>query len=324
MARLPESLKLISFWQKFWNYVKTLLLLFVVFIAWFFLGFTASHSFPIDLIKDFATYLLSGFQTHNFELDKAVSQSLNSMWQRARSAVNNINSSETVIATGDKREASELNKLDSEYWLLSRIIELLTTGISTTDKDLVDWKLSELDEERDFILDRLRPLKRKYYSWLSRVENSWQSFYALFTLQAIRQQKRLKIFERSLSSLVIFYINREPSKENIQEMLEALDEIMSKNPRLKPLYQTSRLLNWVYLYIESLTTDVQEDPIYKEYPVRARCEKSCYHLPNGCTHYPRVEKPEDPAKILFFRTIEEAEAQNLNLCGSCRKISRIK
>jgi hypothetical protein len=245
------------------------------------------------------------------------------MWQEARLTVNNINSLDTVIATGDEREANELNRLDSKYWLLSKIIELLTIGVIVTDKDLVDWKLSELDEERDFILDRLRPLKRKYYTWLTRIEDSWQSFYSLFTLQAIRREKRLRIFERSLTSLVIFYISREPSKENIQEMLEALDEIMARNPRLKPLYQTSRLLNWVYSYIESSTTNVQEDPIYREYLVRARREKPCYHLPNGCTHYPRVEKPEDKERILFFRTTEEAKAQNLNLCGSCRKILRI-
>ncbi|KAM3100499.1 hypothetical protein ACKFKF_11810 [Phormidesmis sp. 146-12] len=299
-----------------------------MFVAWFFLGFTASHAFPIDLVKSFISYLFSGFQTHKLELNKAVSQSLNLMWQEARSTVNNMDSLETVIATGDKHEASELNKLDSKYWLLSRIVELLAAGISAPDKDLVDWRLSELGEKRDFILSRLHPLKRKHYTWLSRIEDSWQYFYAVLTLQAIKREKELSIFERSLTSLVIFYIHREPSKENIQEMLEALDDLMARNPRLKPLHQTSRLFNWVYSCIEKLATDiqedpVQEDPVYKEYPVRARREKPCYHLPNGCTHYPRVEKAEDPAEILFFKTIGEAEAQNLDLCGSCRRILRL-
>ncbi|BAY23683.1 hypothetical protein NIES2100_34750 [Calothrix sp. NIES-2100] len=303
-----------------WNYITTLLFFFVVFFVWFFLGFTASHAFPIDLIQSLTNYLFSGFQAYQWQLNKAVDHSLNSIWQEVRAKLHHTPTSESVIATADKREASQLNQLDSEYWLLLRAIELLTVGVNTTDRDLVDWKLTELDEQRDFILDRLNPLKRKHYGLLNKIQDTWHSCYAIFTFEAIRREKSFKRIEKILTDLLITYINQEPSKENIEEMLEVLDEKMAKNPRLKTLFQTSRLLNWVYSCIGNLSMDVNEDPIYKDYPVRAKRGRYCYHLPNGCSHYPRVEKPEHQAKILFFKTIKEAEAQNLDLCGTCKRI----
>ncbi|MGJ5633859.1 hypothetical protein [Nostoc sp. CALU 1950] len=255
-------------------------------------------------------------------MNKAVDQSLNSIWQEVRAKLHHIATSESVIATADKREANKLNRLDSEYWLLLRAIELLTIGINSSDRDLVDWKLSELDEQKDFVLDRLDPLKKKHYSLLSKIQDTWHSCYAIFTFEAIRRERSFRKIEKILTNLIVSYINQESSKENIQEMLEVLDEKIAKNPRLKTLYQTSRLLNWVYSYIGNLSTNISEDPIYRDYPVRAKRGRYCYHLPNGCSHYPRVEKPEHRKTILFFKTIEEAKAENLDLCGSCKRIIR--
>lgn len=293
-------------------------------MTWFFLGITATHAFPGSIVTSLINYLFSGFQTHKWKLNKAFDQSLNFIWQEVRSKLHNIPSSESVIATGDKLEARKLNKLDSEYWLFVRITELITAGVNVADKDVIDWKLSELDEQRDIINDRLQPLKKRYYSLLSTIQDVWHSCYAVFTLEAIRREKGFKRIEKILTDLLIAYIVQEPSKENIQEMLEVLDEKLTKNPRLKTLYQTSRLLNWVYSYIGNLSTDVDEDPIYKDYPVRARHGKNCYHLPNGCSQYPRVEKPEHREKILFFKTSQEAKAQNLDLCGSCKRILKLE
>jgi hypothetical protein len=300
--------------------------LFIVFITWFFLGITATHAFPGNIVTSLINYLFSGFQTHKWHLNKALDKSLNFIWQEVRAKLHNIPSPESVIATGDKREASRLNRLDSEYWLFVKIIELLTAGFNVSDKDLIDWKLSELDEQRDVIIDRLQPLKKRHYSLLSNIQYLWHSCYAFLTFEAIRREKGFKRIEKILTELLIIYINQEPSRENIQEMLEVLDEKLSKNPRLKTLYQTSRLLNWVYSYIGNLSVDVYEDehPIYKNYRVRARRGRTCYHLPNGCSHYPRVEKPEDQETIMFFKTIEEAKAADLDLCGSCKRIVKME
>jgi hypothetical protein len=263
---------------------------------------TASYAFPIDLVTSLTNYLFSGFQTHKWRLDQAVDQSLNSIWQEIRAKLDDISLSDSIISTGDKKETIKLNRLDSEYWLFMNTMELLTTGINASDQELIDWKLSELDEQRDVILDRLSPLKKRHYSLLNKIQDTWHSCYSVFTLEAIRREKGFKRIEKTLTDLLIVYIDQEPSKERIQEMLEVLDEKLTKNPRLKTLYQTSRLLNWVYSYIGNLSTDVEEDSIYKAYTVRARHGSNCYHLYNGCSQYPRVEKPEDKQTILFFKT----------------------
>ena len=81
------------------------------------------------------------------------------------------------------------------------------------------------------------------------------------------------------------------------------------------------LLNWMYIYVESLNPVGLENPEYKDYPVRAWQNSPCYHLPKGCTNYPRIEKTnQQHRRIKVFKSVEKAEASNLKLCGSCKKI----
>jgi hypothetical protein len=318
-------LRLKSFWRKLCNYVKTLLFLFIALTAWVFLGFTASHAFPLWLSDSLINYLFSGFKVHKWKLEKAVDHSLNCVWQGVKLQLGNIPPSKSVNATGCKGEAKELNRLDSGYWLLIAAIKLLTTGINPSDKSSIDWKLSELDEQRDFILERLQPLKRKHYRWLSQVQNFWNSCYEVFTLKAVRRERELKQIEKVFNDLVRLYLQQEPtSREVLQEMLEVLDEKVTSNPRIKTLYKAGRLINWVYSYIEKSTPVITEDPIYEKLPVRAIRRSPCYHLPNGCRLYPRVEKSKDSERIKFFETVEEAKAENLYLCGKCKIILRNK
>lgn len=260
---------------------------------------------------------------HKWTLDKALDQSLNDVWQGIKTQLSNIPTSKSVIATGNRGEARELNRLDSGYWLLIAAIKLLSTGIEPSDKSLIDWKLSELDEQRDVILDRLRPLKSKHYRWLSQLQTIWNSCYEVFTLKAVRRERELKKIEKIFNDLVGLYLQQEPSsREVIQEMLEVLDEKVTNNPKIKTLYKAWRLINWVYSYIEKSTAVITEDPIYKKYPVRALRGRPRYHLPNGCRLYPRVEKPENSEGIRFFKTVEEARSENLDLCGRCKSILR--
>lgn len=280
---------------------------------------TVNHAFPSSLVNSLVNYLFSGFKLYKWQLGKAVDKSIDSTWQEIKSHLYQLRVPESVVATGDKREARELNKLDSEYWLLIAAVELLSDGISPSEKSLVNWKLSELDEQRDFLLERLQPLKRKYYGQLNWIESFWNSCYSLFTLKVLRQEQELKKVQEILNDLVVSYVRQEPSsKEVLQEMLEALDEKTTKNPRLKTLYKTWRLLNWIYSYIETSTATATEDPVYSKFPVRARLDSYCYHLPDGCSNYPRVEKEEHKKIIKFFETVEEAEAEGLDLCGRCK------
>lgn len=273
-------------------------------------------------MKALTGYLFSGFQTYKWQLDRAVEQSLNSAWREVKSEVDNIPTSSSVPEISNGEEARKLNRLDSKYWLILRAIELLSVGVHSSNRNVIDWKLHELDEERDAIRNRLRPLRRRYYKGLDRIQNSWDICYSFLTLEIVRKGREFRKTEKILAVLDKTYTGQVPSRENIQEMLEVVDEKVANHPRSQSLHRTSRLLNWIYLNIESLTTKVSEDPKYKDYPVRARRGRPCYHLPNACSHYPRVEKPEDQATILFFRTVEEADAKNLDLCGSCKRILR--
>lgn len=273
-------------------------------------------------MKALTGYLFSGFQAHKWQLNKALEQSLNSTWQEVKSEVNSIPTASSVPETSNGEEARRLNRLDSKYWLILRATELLSGGIPSSDRNLVDWKLHELDEERESLYNRLQPLRRRYYKRLDRIQGVWNFCYSIFTFKAVRKNREFREIEKILAALDSTYTGRIPSRENIQEMLEIVDEKVLNYPRSQFLHRTSRLFNWIYLNLESLTTKVAEDPKYKDYPVRARHGSSRYHLPNACSHYPRVEKPEDQATILFFRTIEEAEAHDLNLCGSCKRMRR--
>lgn len=321
---LPDSLRLNTFWKKLWNYIKTLLFIFVVFIAWFFLGFTATHAFPVSLVKALTGCLFIGFQTYKWQLDKAVDQSLNSIWHEVKSEVDNIATSESVIATGDREEAIKLNRLDSKYWLLLKIIELLSSGVSRSERDVIDRKLNELDEQRDFIYKRLHSLKNKYYKIFNKIQAAWAVFYSFTPFEIIKKRRDYNKVEKILNDLDINYTKEIVSQEKIQEMLEILDEKSARDRKIKTLQKTLRLFNWVYSYIKILTPTVSEDPQYQNYPVRARLESRCYHLPNGCEHYPRIEKPEHKNKFLLFKTVEEAKQQNLDLCKTCQRILKYK
>ena len=320
-TEIPEQLKLKSFWQKVCNYLKTLLFLIVALVTWFFLGFTATHAFPSSLVESLIGCLFSGFKIYKVQVGKAVEESIKSAWQTVRLKLHDIPTPESVVATGSKREARELNRLDSEYWLLTAAIELLSANISPSDRNLVDWKLSEIDERRDLLSERLQPLKSEHFKLMNRLQETWKSCYEFFSLKAIRQEKENKKVERILSYLVVSYAGEVPSsREVIQGMLEVLDEEITKYPRLKTLREAWRLLNWTYSYTEYSSEGIREDPKYEEFHVRARQESLIYHILGGCWRYPRVERAGDDEIIRFFKAIEDAEAEKLKICKTCQRI----
>ena len=127
------------------------------------------QAFPIKLAQSLLKYTFSSFWRDVKEPTVAVENSCSSLWQGIRRSIKVLPSSELVPITGDIFEARGLNKLDSQYWLLIRLVEIFQEKNDASEA--IFWKIKELEEQRTFILNRLEPLKKKYYKQLHNLQN---------------------------------------------------------------------------------------------------------------------------------------------------------
>ena len=283
---------------------------------------TASHAFPTDIIDLFLKYLFSGFRCHKFKVDKAVKYSLDSIWSEVSLRAYNITISDSIAETSDQEETRELNKLESEYWLLLQIIDLLSSNGTNHDRALLNQGIHSLDQERESILKRLNPLKSRYYKLLSQVQDISNTTLSFLLYDIFRNIEEQKNNEKILTEVYERYSCKDPSKLNIKEMIKSLEAMIGSIPRSKNLYITLDLVRWIDLVIEDLEGIHAEAPQYSRYKVRAKRTSNKYHIYSNCSKYPRVEKPGDDEKIKFYSDIQEAEEENKFLCKDCKKISK--
>jgi hypothetical protein len=283
---------------------------------------TASHAFPTDIIDLFLKYLFSGFRCHKFKVDKAVKYSLDSIWSEVSLRAYNITISDSIAETSDQEETRELNKLESEYWLLLQIIDLLSSNGTNHDRALLNQGIHFLDQERESILKRLKPLKIRYYSSLSQLQDISNTVFSFLPYNIFRKIEDQKNNEKILTEVYEQYSCKYPSKSTIKEMIKFFEAMIGSIPRSKNLYTALDLIRWMDSVVEDLEGSSYEAPQYSKYKIRAKINRNTYHIYSRCSKYPRVEKLGDEKKIRFYTNIQETKGDNLVLCKDCNNISK--
>ncbi|MEP0873261.1 hypothetical protein NDA01_26215 [Trichocoleus desertorum AS-A10] len=321
-VELPENLAFKSWRNRLCNYLKTVFFLFSVFVAWSFMGLFINQAFPKSLASSLVNYTFRGFWSHIKTPSNFLEITSGRMWEGIRRSIAVLPSLDSIKCTNDKAGAQELNKLDSQYWLLARLAENLQEG--SEDFDDVFWKIRELEEERVAIASRLKPLKQVYLRNLDYFQKLISRLSFL-----LRRSKKHNQVEKILNEIVQRYIHIENASElQVQELIEFLENRTSQLPKTQSLYNVWRLTNWIHIQTRNLHFSELESPGIAEIdstypPVRALKEKSGskpkFHVPNGCGHgYPRVEKLEDRENIDFYESIYQAEKAGREMCIRCK------
>ncbi len=318
---LPEHLIFKSWKHKFCNYIKTIVFLLLVLVSWSFLGIFANQAFPPPLVKDLLKYSFAGVWNNPKSLsdvDEMIEKASNNLWRNTkRSIALNLT---PIKETNDKTEAEELSKIDSRYWLLAHLAEILQEDSEQFEE--VFWAIRKLEEKRLYISTRLEPLKQKHLKELKFVQES----IGRLTLLSNKSKKYDQV-EKILNELVQKYVMRENVSElEIQELIEVLEEKAAKIPMTQSLYNVWKLVDWMNTQVSNLkptNSDVSNlSSIDSNYPpIRAlKIKHGKYHIPNGCRdRYPMVEKPENAERIIFYDSIEDAAKDGRKICDNCRK-----
>jgi hypothetical protein len=318
---LPERLTFKSWRHKFCNYIKIIVFLLLVLISWSFLGIFANQAFPPRLVKDLLKYSFAGVWNNpkSFsDVDKMVERASDNLWRNTRYSISK--NLKPIEETNDRIEAEELNRIDSRYWLLSHLAEILQEEGNQFEE--VFWAIRKLEEKRLYISSRLEPLKEKHLKKLKFVQES----VSRLTLLS-KKSKKYDQVEKILNDLVQKYVVRENVSElEIQELIEVLEEKASKIPMTQSLYNVWKLVDWMNTQSSNLkppNSDTSNlSSIDANYPpIRAlKIKHGKYHIPNGCRdRYPMVEKPENAERIVFYASIEDAAKDGRKICDNCRK-----
>lgn len=285
------------------------------------LGLFSKQAFPLSLIKSLIGYTFEGSAKYLTKPERFLDNTSKNLWKAIRSSIICLPDHEKLIEETDTvKEARDLNKIESQYWLLIQLSEKLQVG--SEDYEVVFWKLRELEEERQDILQRLEPLKKKYLRNLDDLQQELSKFSQIFA-----SSKQDKEIEDLLNNLVINLKKDEVTELEIQELLETVKEKAYEFPNTQRIYNVWRLIDWVYQNswlrreqsFSALDMQNQMDSHYP--PVRAHISKSRtkYHLPHGCHLYPKVENESDVDRIYFFLDAKEAERSGFKICGLCKK-----
>lgn len=308
---LPEHLTFKSWKHKFCNYIKTIVFLLLVLIAWSFLGIFANQAFPPTLIKDLLKHSFAGVWNHPKSVSDIFEETSANLWENTKHII--TSSLPDIEETNDKIETERLNRRDSHYWLLSRLAEILQEDSDQFEK--VFWSIRKLEEKRLYISTRLEPLKQKHLKELKFVQESIDRLTLLS-----KKSKRYDQVERILNELVQKYVMRENVSElKIQDLIEDLETKLTKTPMTQSLYNVWKLLDWVYTQIHESKHSESYTVLDSSYPpIRAlKTKQRKYHIRKDCGRYPKIETIEDIKLLDFYETEEDAKNYR-HICDLCK------
>ena len=311
---LPEYLTFKSWKHKFYNYIKTIVFLLLVLIAWSFLGIFANQAFPPKLVKDLLKYSFAGVWNNPksiSDVDKIIERSSNNLWKyTALSISRNL---PPINETNDETEAKELNKIDSRYWLIAHLAEILQEDSEQSEE--IFWNIRKLEEKRLYISPRLERLKQKHLKELKFVQES----ISRLTLLS-KKSKKYDQVEKILNELVQKYVMRgNVSELEIQDLIEDLEAKLTKTPMTQSLYHVWKLLNWVYIQVHESKHHELFTALDSSYPlIRAlKTKQRKYHIRKDCGRYPKIETEEDVKLLDFYETEEDAKKDRY-ICNLCK------
>lgn len=292
-----------SVWVRIWNYIKTLAFLFVVVIVWVILGLTVKCPFPCDLATSLINYAFSGFLRDVGNSVKGLQQSSPPIWQEVKRQNEKLQSYELTSPPEDsKEEAGRLNELDSKYWLLIIVIELLSEGNKNLESNLQLFKaIEELEEKRYAVLERLKPLKKKYYPKSEKIQELLEK---ILVILEFFPNRKIEQIEKFLTSLIIKYTaSTPPSEAAIEKLSKAVNRKLKKHPRNKVVNKLQKIISWMSLKIAK--SDSVNEPIYQ-----LPSKKLIGDLTKGKYHF---EKCEHWKALMFDFVFNNDENQNIRL-----------
>lgn len=308
---LPEHLTFKSWHHKFCNYIKTIVFLLLVLTAWSFLGIFANQAFSPTLIQHLLKHSFAGVLNQPKSVSDIFEETSTNLWKNTKHIITSF--LPNIEETNDEIEAKRLNRRDSHYWLLSRLVDILQEDSNQSEE--IFWNIRKLEEKRLYISPRLEHLKQKHLKELKFVQES----ISRLTLLS-KKSKRYDQVEKILNELVQKYVMRENVSElKIQDLIEDLETKITKTPMTQSLYNVSKLLDWVYTQVHESKDNELYTALDSSYPlIRAlKTKQRKYHIRKDCGRYPKIETIEDVRLLDFYQT-EEGAKKERHICNLCK------
>ncbi|MGB3642149.1 MAG: hypothetical protein WBA39_31905 [Rivularia sp. (in: cyanobacteria)] len=178
------------------------------------------------------------------------------------SKINNLQKNlQTVEFTSqleNKEQIKKLNKLESQAWLYSEVIQILSVNTSESHQRIAKT-IEALEQKRSEILEELEPRRLEKYQIIVRIKNFYQS---IFLSQAEKDYRKI---EEIINKLNNYINNSQASEEIFEDLFNRLIRYREQNAkyispyRLRLLYKIEDLIKNSYLkYITELEDDEGE------------------------------------------------------------------
>ncbi|MDC0832270.1 hypothetical protein POG22_04490 [Geitlerinema sp. CS-897] len=281
-------------------------------LVWLLFGLAAQYSFPFSTTFQLIKCLFSG----NLKEQINITQ---------KNIQDNLHIQKGLLYTEDsKNKVKDLSKLDSQYWLVTKLIEILSMGASETSSQ--EEILNFLNFYRAELLEELIPLQKQYYplwSYLTSKESS----------------RSILLMDSLVTKLYANYTQArdnvgQASSENIEELildfeieLRQLKDKM-RNQEYLILQKFYYLLDWISQQNLGETIDNSKKKQVESSVIGNHASKK-YHVKYGCADYKRLlnsfQNPrEDSSHIELMTSPDIAENCGLELCKKCKeKINKL-
>ncbi len=270
-------------------------------------------------------YCFSGFLSSPTSIESP-------LWQRVQKEYCKIQSSDLRANSESREEAARLNQLDSRYWLLTTIIGLLAKGNPdfSSNMEIIESTL-DLQKRRRFLLQELKPLKKKYYPNLLKLQKIIH-FIRNIPPVTTELERDYRVIEDILARLTR-YIDVTPSSTlSSKEIIDVFKKEWESNQdslnisSLGILYEIQRLLTWM----SRPKKKPREKPLGITIDLIPKREQRIIPFEDGCEHWKALmydlitKKPEERNKIKFFTDHDDPnlKAYKLTRCGDCDKMER--
>ncbi len=309
---LPKTRPISNAVDRFLNFIKAFLCIFVVMIAWFIMGFFANFAFPTG---------------YAFSLLMCSLRGDNALWEKvseSQEEIAEIPDECFKLHSDDRQEVIKLNKYESRIWLITDLIETLTAKCDDPDWNIA-IVLDELERKREILLSELESRKHEEFPLLVGIQNIYKYIFVRSNL------RDYKYVERILDEIIGEFVSvcNTPSPEDIEAVLSKLENILLAKPspisknKLKLLDKVFRISNWIKHQEFSGLSDF--DGISLSSKVVADTIRNKYHYEDKCPALGNLKKKyyensEDVYRVQFFHDAREAHQAGFDRCGSCDKI----
>jgi hypothetical protein len=215
--------------------------------------------------------------------------------------------------TNDLDRFYYLHNQESQIWLLSNVISILSEGKKDPNLKILD-AIEILEEQRNEISQELSILKNRYYPTLANIQNKLDEILP-------RGNRDLELLQKLIRRLIRKYtqISRKASSQEISLFIKDVDEAIRKNEininptHLKILNEIKNLAIWLLPIKEgNKSSDIRVLIPYKG------SKRNKFHFNKLCDDFPESEERE----IRYFTSWEEAKSSGYDPCDKCTKLDR--